>query len=80
MFEKIGRAAEQMASNVGVSRRGFLGLLGQGALVTAGTVGALLLLPSKAQADKPNCCNGGHRCRRGYSCFSGSCVCVFTGG
>jgi hypothetical protein len=50
MFEKIGRAAEQMASNVGVSRRGFLGRLGKGALAAAGVVGGLLLLPKEAHA------------------------------
>jgi hypothetical protein len=50
MFEKISRAAERAASGVGVSRRGFLGRLGQGALATAGVLGGLLALSSKAQA------------------------------
>jgi hypothetical protein len=36
MFEKIGRAAEQVAANVSVSRRGFLGWLGRVALAAAG--------------------------------------------
>jgi hypothetical protein len=53
MFEKIGRAAERMASYVSVSRRGFLGRLGKGALAAAGVVGGLLLLPKDAQAARP---------------------------
>jgi hypothetical protein len=50
MFEQIGRLAEAAASNVGVSRRGFLGRLGQGALVAAGALGGLLALSNKARA------------------------------
>ena len=50
MFERIGRLAEAAASNVGVSRRGFLGRLGQGALVAAGALGGLLALSKKGRA------------------------------
>jgi hypothetical protein len=50
MFEKIGRAAEQVASGVGVSRRGFLGRLGRAALVTAGALAGLLVRPGGAPA------------------------------
>ena len=32
MFEKIGEAAETLATGVSLSRRGFLGRLGQGAV------------------------------------------------
>ncbi len=39
MFEKIGRLAEKAATNVDVSRRGFLGRLGKGALAVAGVLG-----------------------------------------
>jgi hypothetical protein len=50
MFEKVGRLAEAAANTVGVSRRGFLGRLGQGALAAAGAVGGLLLFPRGARA------------------------------
>ena len=50
MFDKIGRCAEKVATSAGESRRGFLGLMGKGALSLAGLVGALLLLPRQAQA------------------------------
>jgi hypothetical protein len=50
MFEKIGRLAERAAGNVSLSRRGFLGQLGQAALVAAGAVGGLLALPRPASA------------------------------
>jgi hypothetical protein len=55
MFEKIGRLAERAATKVGVSRRGFLGQLGRGALAAAGVVGGLLLLPRDARAGPKNC-------------------------
>jgi hypothetical protein len=50
MFEKIGRYAETVATSAGQSRRGFLGLLGKGALSLAGLVGGLLLVPGEAAA------------------------------
>jgi hypothetical protein len=58
MFEKIGRAAENMATRVSMSRRGFLGRLGQAALIAAGVVGALAISPEKARAQGPRakCC------------------------
>ena len=55
MFEKIGRYAETMATSAVQSRRGFLGRLGKAALGVAGVVGALLLLPGKAQASIGYC-------------------------
>ena len=36
MFEKLGRLAEGLASNVSTSRRGFLGRVGKTALGVAG--------------------------------------------
>jgi hypothetical protein len=42
MFDKIGRLAEAAATNVSLSRRGFFGQLGRGALVVAGALGGLL--------------------------------------
>jgi hypothetical protein len=50
MFEKISRLAERAAGKVSVSRRGFLGRLGQAALGAAGALGGLLALSSKARA------------------------------
>jgi hypothetical protein len=49
MFEKIGRLAEAAANNISMSRRGFLGRLGHGALASAGVLGGLLALSNKAQ-------------------------------
>src|SRR5262249_57221889 len=48
MFEKVGRLAEAAASRASVSRRGFLGRLGQGALAAAGVLGGLLLATRQA--------------------------------
>jgi hypothetical protein len=67
MFEKIGRYAEKLATSAGQSRRGFLGLVGKGALSLASVVGGLLLVPDKAVAQRA-ACNGG--CR--YQCPDGS--------
>jgi hypothetical protein len=50
MFEKIGRLAETAANKVSVSRRGFLGRLGQGALAVTGVLGGLLAIRTDAPA------------------------------
>ena len=50
MFEKIGQAAEKAASKVSLSRRGFLGRLGQTALGAAGVLAGVLALPRPASA------------------------------
>ena len=50
MFEKIGRAAEKVATGVGTSRRGFLGQLGRAAVVAAVAAGAVLASPGRASA------------------------------
>jgi hypothetical protein len=52
MFEKIGRLAETAATKVSLSRRGFLGRLGRGALTAAAGLGGLLVLSNKARAGK----------------------------
>jgi hypothetical protein len=77
MFEKVGQAAETLATNVSQSRRGFLGRLGQGALVAAGAVGGLLLTAGDVHADKGgnNCCKNGNKCPPGKSCVGG-CRCM----
>jgi hypothetical protein len=66
MFDRVGSLAERVATNV--SRRTFLGRLGQGALVLAGVMGAMLASPRLAQAKGcaggpcPCCC---YQCRDG---------------
>ena len=66
MFDKIGRLAEKAADSISVSRRGFLGRLGQVALGAAGVLGGLLVLPGTAQAGggvvccKYHCGNSGN--------------------
>jgi hypothetical protein len=62
MFEKIGRLAEAAATNVSVSRRGFFGQLGRGALVVAGALGGLLSAAAPVGAAPPGtvtCCGTG---------------------
>jgi hypothetical protein len=59
MFDKVSQAAEKLATNV--SRRAFLSRLGQGALVLAGAMGAMLAFPGLVQAKGcsgpcPCCC------------------------
>jgi hypothetical protein len=56
MFEKIGRLAEKAATDISVSRRGFLGRLGQAALAAAGALGGLLLFPRDALAGRGVVC------------------------
>ncbi len=76
MFERISRAAENMATRVSMSRRGFFGRLGKAALSAAAVAGSLLALSNRAQAgsqklyychyqDKPNC--SPHLCSFYYS-------------
>jgi hypothetical protein len=48
MFDRVGSLAEKVATNV--SRRAFLGGLGQGALAVAGGMAALLAFPQVVQA------------------------------
>jgi hypothetical protein len=53
MFDRVGSLAERVATDV--SRRAFLGRLGQSALVLAGIAGSLLILPEKAWAKQSRC-------------------------
>ena len=76
MFEKIGRAAEQMASNVGVSRRGFLGRLGQSALAVGAVLGGFAT-PAAGQSSGTLCCR--YLCfRRGYI-YGSKTICKSAG-
>ncbi len=56
MFEKIGRLAEKAATNVDVSRRGFLGRLGKGALAVAGALGLAASKAEGTDSSKFLCC------------------------
>jgi hypothetical protein len=56
MFEKLTRQAEQVATELSLSRRGFLGRTGRGALAAAGALGAMLAAPNRAGAHGPNPC------------------------
>jgi hypothetical protein len=68
MFERVGNLAERVA--IDVSRRAFLGRLGQGALGLAAAIGGVLAFPGQAHADPTKYC-----CIR--SC-GGFCVCKYT--
>jgi hypothetical protein len=50
VFEKIGRLAERLATNVGESRRGFLGRLGRGALAAAALLGGVFVSSAAGQS------------------------------
>jgi hypothetical protein len=56
MFDRVGDLAEKLATNV--SRRTFLGRLGQGALGLAAVIGGVLVFPAPGRADnsKQLCC------------------------
>lgn len=47
MIEKINKLSEKLATSVGESRRGFLGHVGQAALVTFGVLTGIMAFPSK---------------------------------
>ncbi len=74
MFEKVSQAAERVAT--GLSRRGFLGRLGRGALGVAAALGGVLALPGQARAAGGRCCCGYNPYRDEYYCYrtSGSCA------
>jgi len=57
MFDRVGDLAEKVATHV--SRRAFLGRLGQGTLGLAAIVGGVLGLPAHSRANpKQFCCTG----------------------
>ncbi len=72
MFDKVSQAAETVAINV--SRRAFLGRLGQGALITAGVLGGMHLLAGKAQATWCRTSSGGlELCQPNQICTAQGC-------
>jgi hypothetical protein len=61
MFEKLTRQAERVVSDLSVSRRGFLGRTGRGALAAAGAIGVLLATPARARSQTMGgTCSGCH--------------------
>jgi hypothetical protein len=54
MFDRVGDLAEKLATNV--SRRAFLGRLGQGALGLVAVCAGNLTAPTKARADNKQYC------------------------
>jgi hypothetical protein len=54
MFERVGSLAERVATNV--SRRAFLGRLGQAALGSAAALGGFLAFPANASPPPDGSC------------------------
>jgi hypothetical protein len=55
MFDRVGEAAEKLATNV--SRRAFMGRLGRGAIGLTALIGGMFSFPGQAQArNKALCC------------------------
>jgi hypothetical protein len=80
MFDKIGRLAEAAATTVSVSRRGFFGQLGRGALVVAAALGGLLGAAAPARAGgQHGCCNFGTCKPPGDGCVYAGCFPIFQG-
>jgi hypothetical protein len=74
MFERVGDLAERVATNV--SRRAFLGRLGQSALGLAAVIGGVLAFPGQAQGAGDLCCVIAivGPCRS-YKAVKGTCPC-----
>lgn len=74
MFDRVGSLAERVATNV--SRRAFLGRLGQGALALGALIGGVFALPGEAQASGDLCCAvpSFSGCEF-YKAVQGSCPC-----
>jgi hypothetical protein len=75
MFDRVGHLAERIATHV--SRRAFLGRLGQGALGLVAVIGGVLAFPAQAKADG-GCCFGTNwatgECYY-YASVHGTCPC-----
>jgi hypothetical protein len=66
MFEKIGRLAETAANQVSVSRRGFLGRLGQSALGVAGVLAGMTTALAQSSGTV-SCCK--YSAAKAYGCL-----------
>ena len=83
MFEKLGRLAEAAASNIGVSRRGFLGRLGQSALGVVGVLTGLAATGATATAGGGGsyvCCKWSCYGLKIKKCYPGPFTCGSNGG
>ena len=76
MIDKVSDLAERLATNVSLSRRGFFGRLGKGALVAAGVVAGVLALPKHVRADPLHTCIA--KCCEA-SCGKGDKTCSCSG-
>ncbi len=74
MFEKIGRLAEKAATNVSVSRRGFLGRLSKAALAVAG----VLVFVSSASAGRTRYSRTGLICCGSCGFVNGRPLCTYA--
>jgi len=63
MLEKIGNLAERLATNVSLSRRGFLSRLGQGALAVGAVLGGISTAAAGPGGTGVTCCY--YRCGAG---------------
>jgi hypothetical protein len=75
MFEIIGNVAQSLASNVGESRRGFLGRAAKAALAVASVCAGLLVFPGSASAGTFSC---DYRCHDGSFCTIRAASCPHT--
>jgi hypothetical protein len=78
MFDRVGSLAQRVATHV--SRRAFLGRLGQGALGLTAVIAGVLALPSQARAGELYCVsfNKGSfplSCNWYYQAVNGTCPC-----
>ena len=70
MFDKLSKLAMKVAENDAVTRRESLGRLAKAAMGAAGSVGAVLFLPGKAQAgNRPKDCH--------FTCPDGSTFTIY---
>jgi hypothetical protein len=67
MLEKVTRWAEKVANHAGLSRRGFLERIGQGAVALVGVLGGVLAVPAAARAMGSPCTTNGD-CGAGQYC------------
>jgi hypothetical protein len=76
MIDRATRFAQLFAG--GLSRRNFLGRVGQAAGIAAATCASVLLIPNSAQAKRVhggggNACQVDGDCKKGFICLNGKC-------
>ena len=78
MMDKILGLAERLAGDAGVSRRGFLGLVGKRAVAVSAALAALLAVPSAAKAG-PQPCKTNDDCSENEFCLKDDGDCDGSG-